>query len=107
MVTLTVSATARSGKRHELLDTFRQIVEKTRPEKGCHDCRLSQDIDHENLIYLEEVWEDRSHLDEYFRSDIFSALLGAIKLLGESHDIQIKGGSTIEGFEAVQSARSI
>ena len=75
MVILTVSATARSGKRHELLDTFRQIVGKTRREKGCHECRLSQDIDHENLIYLEEMWEDRSHLDEYFHSDIFSALL--------------------------------
>ena len=106
MVTLTVSATARSGKRHELLDTFRQIVEKTRPEKGCHDCRLSQDIDHENLIYLEEMWQDRSHLDEYFRSDIFSALLGAVKLLGKTHDIRINDGSTTEGFEAVQLARS-
>jgi quinol monooxygenase YgiN len=107
MVMLTVSAAARSGKRHELLDTFRQIVEKTRPEKGCHECRLSQDIDHENLIYLEEVWQDRSHLDEYFRSDIFGALLGAVKLLGKAHDIRINDGSTTEGLEAVQSARSI
>lgn len=107
MVMLTVSAAARPGKRHELLDTFRQIVEKTRPEKGCHECRLSQDIDHENLIYLEEEWQDRSRLDEYFRSDIFGALLGAVKLLGKAHDIRINDGSTAEGLEAVQSARSI
>ena len=81
-------------------------MEKTRPEKGGHECRLSQDIDHENLICLEEVWEDRSHLDEYFRSDIFSVLLGAVKLLGKTHDIRINDGFTTEGFEAVQLARS-
>ena len=106
MVILTISVNARSNKRNELLSACRLITDQTRQEKGCLDCRLSQDIDNEKLIYVEETWEHRSYLDEHFRSDIFSALLGAVKLLGEAHEIRINDGSQTEGLEAVQAARS-
>ncbi len=84
MVILTISINASSSKRNELLSACRLISDQTRRENGCLDCRLSRDIDKESLIYLEQTWERRSYLDEYFRSDIFSALLGAAKLLGDS-----------------------
>lgn len=106
MVILTISVNARSGKRNELLSTFRLITNRTRQKKGCLGCRLSQDIDNENLINLEETWEHGSYLDEHFRSDIFSALLGAVKLLGETHEIRINEGSQTEGLEAVRMAQS-
>jgi len=105
MIILTISVNARSSKRNELLSACRLITDQTRKEKGCLGCRLSQGIDNENLIYLEETWERRSYLDEHFRSDIFSALLGAVKLLGETHEIRINDGSQAEGLEVVQAAR--
>jgi quinol monooxygenase YgiN len=106
MVILKISVNAHSSKRNELLSAFRLIADQTMKEKGCLDCRLSQDIDNENFINLEETWERRSDLDEHFRSDVFSALLGAAKLLGETHEIRISDGPVTEGMEAVQKARS-
>ena len=106
MVILTISVSARSSKVNELLSACRSITDQTRQEKGCLRCRISQDIDDENIINIEETWEHRSYLDEHFRSDIFSALLGAVKLLGETHEIRINDGSQTEGLEAVQTARS-
>jgi len=106
MVILTITVNAQSSKRTELLSTCRLITDLTRQEKGCLGCRVSQDVDKENLIYLEETWERRSYLEEHFRSDTFSALIGAVKLLGETHEIRINDGSRTEGFEAVQAARS-
>jgi len=106
MVILTMSVNAFSSKRNELLSACRLIAEQTRQEKGCLGCRLSQDIDIENVINIEETWERRSYLDEHFCSDIFSALLGAVKLLGETHEIRINDGFQTEGLEAVQAARS-
>ena len=106
MVTLTISVKAHSSKRNELFSTFQLITDKTRQAKGSLSCCLFQDIDNENLINIEETWERRSYLTEHFRSDIFSALLGAVKLLGETHEIRINGGSQAEGLEAVQTARS-
>jgi quinol monooxygenase YgiN len=105
MVILTISVNVRSSKHIELLSACRLIFDQTRQERGCLGCRLSQDIDNENLINLEETWEHRSYLDEYFCSDIFSALLGAMKLLGETHEIRINEGLRTEGIEAVHAAR--
>ena len=106
MVILTISVNAQSSKRNELLSACRLITDQTRQEKGCVDCRFYQDIDNENLINIEETWERRSYMAEHFRSDIFSALLGAVKLLGETHEIRINDGSQTEGLEAVQTAKS-
>jgi quinol monooxygenase YgiN len=106
MVILTISVNAHPSKRNELLYSFRLIIDQTRQEKGCLSCRLSQDIENENLMNLVETWERRSYLDEHIRSDIFSALLGAAKLLGETHEIRINDGSLTEGMKAVQATRS-
>ena len=106
MVILTISVNAHSSKRNELLSACRLITDQTRQEKGCLGCRLSQDIDNENFINIEETWERRSYLDEHFRSDTFSALLGAVKLLGETHEIRINDGSHDKGMAAVQAARA-
>ena len=106
MVVLTISIKAHSSKRIELLSACRLITDETRQEKGCLGCRFSQDIDNENVIIIEEKWERRSYLDEHFRSDVFSALLGGAKLLGETHEIRISDGPLTEGMEAIQKARS-
>ena len=82
------------------------FTEKTRTENGCRDCHIYQDINDENLINLKETWGHRSELNEYFCSDIFSALMGAMKLLGKTHEVQINDGSHIEGMEAVMRAQS-
>ncbi len=81
MVILTISVSTRSNKRNELLSACRSIADQTRPEKGCLGCRLSQDIDNENLINLEETW------------------------LGRTYEIRINGGTQEEGRAAVKRAR--
>ena len=53
-----------------------------------------------------ETWEQQTYLDAHFRSDIFSALLGAVRLLGESHELRIDDGSHDEGVKAVKAAQS-
>jgi len=90
----------------ELLSTFRLIINQIRQEKGCLDCRFLQDIDNENIIHVEERWERRSFMENHFRSDRFSALLGAIQVLGESYEIRINESSRTEGIETVQAAQA-
>ena len=81
-------------KRKELLRACRLITDETR-----------QDNDNKNIITLEQQWEQRSFLNDYFRSDHFSALLGAMKLLGRTYDIRINGGNQKEGRDAVKRVR--
>ena len=103
MEMLRISIHARDGKRNELLRTCQLITDKTRHESACKSTRLSQD--NENIITLEQQWEQRSSLNNYFRSDLFIALLGAMKWLGWTYEIRVNGGTQEEGREAVKRAR--
>jgi quinol monooxygenase YgiN len=105
MVLIKISVNAKSMKRTELLSACQLIIDQTRQEKGCLSCCHYQDVGDEDHIYLEETWEGRSFMEEHFRSDIFTALLGAIKFLGVTHEISITEGSRTEGIEVVHAAR--
>ncbi len=107
MELLKISIHSRENKRKELLSTCRAITDQTRQETGCKSSRLSQDNGNENIITLEQQWEQRSSLDNYFRSNYFSALMGAMKLLGRTYEIRINGGAPEEGRDAVKCARGI
>ena len=107
MVILTISVNAHSSKRNELLSASRLITDQTRLESGCKSSRISQDNENENIITLEQHWEERSSLDNYFRSDHFTALLGAMKWLGRTYEIRVNGGTKEEGRDTVKRARRI
>ncbi len=107
MELLKISIHSRENKRKELLSTCRAITDQTRQETGCKSIRLSQDNGNENIITLEQQWEQRSFLNDYFRSDHFSVLLGAMKLLGRTYDIRINGNNQKEGRNTVKRARGI
>lgn len=106
MANLTLSTHVRPDKRNELWSACQSISDRSREEPGCLETRLYQDPDDQSLIHLEQTWANNAGLDAYFRSDVFGALMGAVKLLGESHAIRINDGSETEGLEAVQRARS-
>ena len=105
MELLKISIHSRENKRNELLRTCRLITDRTRRESGCKSCRVSQDNDNKNIITLEQQWEQWPSLNNYFRSDHFSALLGAMKWLGRTYEVRINGGTPEEGRNAVKRAR--
>ena len=80
------------------------IVDQTRKEAGCLDSRLLKGEKDENGIILEQHWKQRHLLDGYFRSDHFSALLGAMKLLAINFEVTINDGSPSEGALIVDRA---
>ena len=103
MALLKISIHSRENKSNELLNICRFITDQTCQESGCKNSRLSQDS--KNIITLEQQWEQESSLNNYFRSDHFSALLGAMKWLGRTYEIRINGGTSEEGRDAVKRAR--
>lgn len=93
-------------KQKELLLTCRMIVNLTRQKPGCMDCHQVEDNIDENSIIIEQQWQQRQQLDDYFRSDHFIALLGTMKWLGEHYEITIDDGTPEEGITAVENARA-
>ena len=106
MVNLSIILNAESIKRRELMSTCRIIAEQTRQEKGCLDFCLMLEFDNENIIHIEQRWKHRSFMEDHLRSDLFSALIGAIQVLSQSYEIRINESSRTEGMEAVQAAQA-
>ena len=106
MEMLQITIRARDDKRYELLRTCQLITEQALHEIGCKLSHLSQDSNNENIITLEQQWEQLSFLNDFFRSDHFSALLGAMKWLGRSYELRINGSTHEKAIEIVHRARN-
>ncbi len=81
------------------------MVEPTGKETGCLSYAFFCDIEDNNRFNLLGEWETREDLDNHFRSRRFSVLLGSKSLLRKPLDIRSYTISTVEGMEAVNSAR--
>ena len=105
MEELLVKIRARDDKQSELLQTCQYITEQTLQFSGCNSSFLHQDGDRGDLITLEQQWDQRSLLNDYFRSHHFTALLGAMKWLGQSFEIQINRSTHEGGMKVIHSER--
>jgi len=92
MIVVTVKMNARPAKRQELLQTIRELTEVKCKEKGFIGSHLYMDAENKNVFTLIEEWKTRADVDSYTRSDYFSVLRGAMKLLTESSEIEFSMG---------------
>jgi quinol monooxygenase YgiN len=81
------------------------ITGQTRKEPGCRHCSILHDTDSDNRVGMESHWEHMDFVDDYFRSEHFSALLGAINILAIDYELAINEGSPFEGQLTVDRAR--
>ena len=91
--------------RTEIMQTLVSMIEPTQNGKGCMSCHVLRDMEDKNVFSLIVEWETREDLDDYIRSDRFSALLGTKSLLSEPQQIEIHTVSHSEGMEIVKSIR--
>jgi quinol monooxygenase YgiN len=102
MELLKLTINCRQNKRGELFRTCQSIAEQTRLETGCVQSQVAQESNDESLIILEQQWKQWPELNSYLSSDYFKALLGAMKLLGQSYTIQINGSTEEEWKNGVK-----
>jgi quinol monooxygenase YgiN len=104
-MTLTIEVRSKPGKIHELYQTVQAFLPTLRQEKGCLNCRVSQDTEDGEVYVLSSDWDGQASFEGYLKSASGSALLGAIKMLGQSTRIQVGSEARWEGIEALQRIR--
>jgi quinol monooxygenase YgiN len=75
-------------------------------ETGCLSSQLYRDVENENALCVLEQWANQSDLDAHLRSDNFSVLRGAVKLLNGPAEMRFHSVSRTLGEEAVEVARN-
>ena len=107
MITVTISMRVPPEKTREFLQTMLFIIKTVREEPGCLSYHFYQDVEVGNKYRLVGKWSKQEEMNEHLRSDTFSILLGAMKLLKESPDIKFYVAScTASGMEPINVIRS-
>ena len=79
-----ITINPRDDKQKELLHFCQMISDQTRQNAGCSLSCMLQD---KNCIVLDQKWKQFNLLEDYFLSDSFSALLGAMKFRSEERRV--------------------
>ena len=87
MESITINVKVLPEKRDEFLQTVRVLYRDIEKEKGFKRSALFQDVDDETRFNLNTTWEKREDLDNYLKSELYKILMGAVKVLGEHHEI--------------------
>ena len=106
MEKLAITIFPKTPKLKELLGACRLIASQTLEETGCMDCRVSSGGVDDSAIQFEQYWRQRHYLDDYFRSNHFNALIGAMKLLANDFEVAINDGPPSEGSFIIDRARN-
>jgi quinol monooxygenase YgiN len=106
MIETNIKMTVPVEKRKELLQTVKAILGPIRREHGCISCNCYVDVENDSILFFEEEWKTRDDLESHLRSDHFSVLKGAMRLLREEPDIRFNTIATTAGSEAISAARA-
>lgn len=98
-----ITINPRDAKQKELLCFCQMITDQTRQKAGCSSSCVLLDKNH---IILDQQWEHFNLLEDYFRSDPFTALLGAMKFLGKNYEVAIDSGTGKDGMTMVEKIRA-
>lgn len=93
-------------RRKGFMNSARLILGPTKIQPGCISCRLHQDLDEPDAIFLVEEWESREKLDRHFDSDQYRIILSLMEASDQFPDIKINTISKSEGLEAIEAVRN-
>jgi quinol monooxygenase YgiN len=94
---LRITAKANPEKELELKQALKSALEKTSRFKDVKNCCYRNLFD-ENIVHVEQEWENSSSLQSYLNSKEFQYLIGAITVLGELVEQKIINAASVEEF---------
>ena len=106
MITVSLGFRVSHKRRKDFMNSARLILGPTRIQPGCISCRLHQDLDEPDAVFLVEEWESRKKLDHHFNSDQYRIILSLMEASDRFPDIKINTISKTEGLEAIEVVRN-
>jgi quinol monooxygenase YgiN len=82
MIVNTTRITVQPEKRTEFMQTMGRLLDPSKNAKGCRSFDFYLDATDENATLLISEWDTETDLNNYFESEDFQVLRGAITVLG-------------------------
>ena len=88
MILTTIRVHGKTSKRKEIVQTIKDLADKTAKDKGCLKADLYMDMEDKDTLYFLEEWNTKRDLEKYKTSKSLAVLLGVEALLVESLEIK-------------------
>jgi len=107
MIGLEIHIDIAPGKRKEFLQTVETLLEE-RPvaDSDCADRAVFERHGEPDRFLWHENWEDRSALEAHLASAEFRTLLGALRVLGKTHDLRIVSPESREDLGELRASNT-
>ena len=102
MIVLRFRMVARPDKRREFWKTLSSLNDKIRRQTGCLKHYSYWDMENRRAFCVEETWQNREAIEQFFKSELFTVLEGAIKVLCEPPEIQLSSVASLTDMNALQ-----
>jgi quinol monooxygenase YgiN len=86
-------------KTDEFVESMRSFSRKIRREKGCLGHSVCRDSEKEDTFSVIGKWRTRQAMEKHFKTQNFEVLIGAVRVLGETFDMNIAGVLKTGGFK--------
>jgi quinol monooxygenase YgiN len=93
--------------RDEVLRGLRSLLEPTKTEAGCIDCRLYEDSTNACIFYLESYWTMEDDLSRHVSSEQYGELLSLISMSVQPPSIEFHQVDQTLGSEFIETVRHI
>jgi len=94
-----------SEKRAELLGILCSIAERVRVKRGCIGCYVSQDVQDEEMVRYEELWESQEDIERHLRSDDYRKVLFVMEMSSHAPDVRFNTIEETTGMETLIRVR--
>jgi quinol monooxygenase YgiN len=101
-ILVTLKMIVRPGRRSDLLETMRGMLEPSRVERGCLSYRLYEDVENRNAFVLLEEWATQKDLESHIRTDNQRRLLTLLDLLSEQPEFRFNTVSHTAGMDLIE-----
>jgi quinol monooxygenase YgiN len=105
MIQARLTIFAQPNQREELVRSIYRLIESSRLDSGCLDCRVYYDVANPNAITLVEEWATRPDMERRLRSTAFGQLLQLLEASREPPETIFHTITESSGLETIRNVR--
>ncbi len=88
MTVIMAQVEVRRNKRNEFLKIMQEVAKKTKEESHCEQFEIYQHLENEHVFSFVSSWKNRNGFRTHLKSDQFTMVLVALKLLKRYPEIK-------------------
>jgi quinol monooxygenase YgiN len=105
MIQARLTIFAQPSQREELVRSIYRLIESSRLDSGCLDCRLYSDVANPDAITLVEEWATQPDMERRLRSTAYGQLLQLLEVSREPPETIFHTIIESSGLETIRNVR--